>query len=266
MRLVESWESPDSFNSTRGNATRAIHAYTSAPSVELFVNGASQGARAVTRMRDAPGSYAEWTAVPWAAGNLTAVATAADGAVVATDARFTNGAPAALALRVDAPSALTGTGGALLLDGQDAALLRASVLDGAGRVMHLDSSTNVSFRVLAGPGVVQGTHNGDARAHARNDAPWRTAYHGLVRAVVRVTSVAARDRAERALLALIDAHGPMAAGSGPAADDVSDIVVEASAPGFAPVNVTIPVSTDAATAGVMAVAAATAGKPVDFFS
>ena len=48
VHLVESWESPDAFPSTKGAKTRAIHAYSSAPSVELLVNGVSQGTRAVT--------------------------------------------------------------------------------------------------------------------------------------------------------------------------------------------------------------------------
>ena len=43
----------------------------------------------------------------------------------------------------------TGTGTSLVADGHDAALLRASVLDGEGRVMHL-ASNNISFRVVSG--------------------------------------------------------------------------------------------------------------------
>ena len=42
-----------------------------------------------------------------------------------------------LELGIDAPSVATGTGTALLLDGQDAALVRAAVVDAEGRVMHL---------------------------------------------------------------------------------------------------------------------------------
>eukprot|EP00966_Prymnesium_polylepis_P055052 1272624-Prymnesium_polylepis.1 len=265
VHLVESWESPDSFPSTAGNKTRSIHAYTSAPSVELLVNGKSQGARAVRPMVEGPGSYAEWTSVPFEAGTLTAVAHDAAGAAVAKAERRTNGNAAKLALTLDAPSALTGTGSALLADGQDAALLRASVLDAAGEVMHL-ATHNVSFRVVSGPGAVQGTHNGDPHCHEPNDAPWHSAYHGLVRAVVRVTSTAGRAAAETALLQDIDVHGPMArAARGAAGAAPQPIVVEASSPGFAPTIVSIPVSTDAAAAGVMGAASEAAGKPVYFF-
>ena len=113
-------------------------------------------------------------------------------------------------------------------------------------------------------GRVQGTGNGDPHSQLSNADPTHPAYHGLVRAVVRVTSTAARGARERALLATIDARGPMAslATSGGAADP---IVVEVRAPGFPPERLTIPTSLDAAADGVYAIAEAAAGKPVDFF-
>ena len=121
---------------------------------------------------------------------------------------------------------------------------------------------------MSGPGVVQGSHNGDVHCQEPNNAPWHTANHGLVRGVIRVTSTAGRAASERALLSQIDSIGPMAASTGlvPVEDEgATAIVVEASSPGLAPVQVSIPVSTDAASASVMAVAQAGAGLPVDFF-
>mmetsp|Transcript_74736 Transcript_74736/g.167608 ORF Transcript_74736/g.167608 Transcript_74736/m.167608 type:complete len:905 (-) Transcript_74736:54-2768(-) len=262
VHLVESWESPDSFPSTHGNKTRTIHAYSSAPSIELYVNGKSQGVRAVASMAQGPGSYAEWKSVPWEAGELEAVAHDTKGNSVARTARRTNGKPAALSLSIDAPNMATGTGSALLLDGQDAALLRASVVDAVGEVVHL-ASNNITFRIISGPGFVQGSHNGDPHCHEPNNAPWHSAYHGLVRGVVRVTSSAARNAEERALLQQIDLDGPMALGNQPI--EVDKIVVEASSPGLTPVRVSIPVSTDPRAAGVMAAAEAAAGKAVNFF-
>ena len=178
---------------------------------------------------------------------------------------------------IDAPSKTTGTGDTLLLDGHDAALLRASVVDASGNVMHL-ATDNITFTVLSGPGFVQGTGNGDPHNQEPNNAPWHTAYHGLVRAVVRVNSTAGRSTTERALLAQIDVHGPMSSSSSSSSlaeeehsvygsgGDSPPIVVQASSPGFAPVTVSIPTSTDASTAGVYAVAEAGAGQPVDFFN
>ena len=71
-----------------------------------------------------------------------------------------------------------------------------------------------------------------------NNAPWHTANHGLVRGVIRVTSAAARDDLE--LISRVD-RGHAAAGSVALADgwaETGDIVVEASSPGFAAVQVT----------------------------
>ena len=59
--IVESWESPDAFPRTKGRLRRSsIHAYSSAPFVELLVNGKSLGVRKVTTMQQGAGSYAEW--------------------------------------------------------------------------------------------------------------------------------------------------------------------------------------------------------------
>lgn len=207
-------------------------------------------------------------AVPFEPGTLTAVALDSHGRAVATAERKTNGKPAGLTLAVDSPSELTGTGTHLLLDGQDAALLRASVVDDSGRVVVL-ADINISFRVIRGPGVIQGTHNGDPHSRLPNDSPHYPAYHGLVRAVVRVTSVAGRPAAERALLAGVEVRGPMAPRSRGEAQGESEvdaaIVVEAYSPGYAPAVVSIPVSTDPDRAGVMAAASKYAGKSVSFF-
>jgi len=263
VRIVESWESPDSFPSTRGNKTRAIHAYSNAPAIELFVNGKSQGVRAVTRMVHGPGSYAEWTAVPWEAGTIKAVARDGHGNAVASAQKKTNGKASLISLTIDAPSKLTGTGSSLFADGQDAALLRASIVDETGRVMHL-ATNNISFRVVSGPGVVQGTHNGDIHSQLSSSAPAHPAYHGLVRAVIRVTSVSARSPAERSLLQQIDVRGPMASDAEKASEDADVIVVEASSPGFASATISIPVSSHPED-DVMAVAGTVAGTPVTFF-
>ena len=156
-------------------------------------------------MKVGAGSYAEFLSVPWATGTVTANAKDAAGKTVATDSRHTLGKASKLELSIDAPSAATGTGEAVLLDGHDAALLRASVVDADGRVMvhaqnvrmnvsmSLIASTvccvagtenlvsaaagllqNISFKVLSGPGFVQGSHNGDVHCHQPNNAPWHT--------------------------------------------------------------------------------------------
>ncbi len=112
VHLVESWENPDSWPQTEGQGTRTITAYTSASEVELFVNGASAGSRRVASMADGGPTWAEWEHVPWAAGELLAVARDAAGKDVARDGRVTSGAALRLRLTLDAPSAASGTGAA----------------------------------------------------------------------------------------------------------------------------------------------------------
>ena len=287
--IVESWESPDTWNGTKSNTTRIIPAYTNAAYVELFVNGQSQGLpKAVIPMVQGDGgSYAEWLEVPWEKGEIVAVErssplskTVADnhGCVgsCAQTKRRTSGKPASIQLSLDCPSKSTGTGESLLLDGQDVALVRASILDESGNVVHM-ATNNVTFRVLSGPGRIQGTGNGDPKSYEPNNALWHTAYHGLVRAVIRVTSIAGLSSKEKELIQMIDI-GPSSFlydGSSSTTntmmmmiswDEMDDIVVEATSPGLESVQIQIPTSTDATTSSVLAVAATTAGQPVNFFN
>jgi len=256
---VESWESPDSWDRTKGNTTRTIHAYSNAPFIELFVNNASQGILPVSTMFRGAGSYAEFEDVKWEAGILSAVARiASDGDAVASTQVETCGPPVALKLSSDCPSPQTGTGSALFLDGQDAALVRASIVDATGQVVHMANSENVSFAIVSGPGEIQGTGSGNPKSYEANNAPWHIAYHGLVRAVVRVTSGAGLSEHEKSLLREID--GPSAL----TLDRTEDIVLEASSPGLEAVRLTIPTSTNPKHS-VLQVAQSGAGNPVNFF-
>ena len=271
VHIVESWESPDTFPTTKGNKTRDITAYADVGSIELFVNGASQGVRTPADPDHSSGnSWGEWKAVPWAPGNLTAVARDATGAVVATDTRLTCGKAVALRLTLDCPSAATGTGTSLVLDGQDAALLRAAVVDANGEVVHM-AANNITFNVVSGPGRVVGTTNGDPGCHEPNHAPWHSAYHGLVRGVVMVTQDRASSYHARARMLEVDGatagggHHPVVVAPDDASPAATEIVVEISTPGLPPARVAIPLSSDASADGYLAAAAAAAGKPVTGF-
>jgi|EP01047_Picozoa_sp_COSAG01_P042132 hypothetical protein len=242
-----------------------IHAYSSAASVELVINGKSLGENTIATQEHRAGaavvrSWAEWDGVAWCAGNATAVARNAAGEVVAVDTRLTCGAAAKIELSLDAPSPRTGTGAALLADGVDVALVRAAVLDGRGNVVH-NAANLVSFVVKSGSGKLVGTHNGQVRSHESSAQPTVQAYHGLARAVVGVTSVAALPTFERKLLAAIDLDSSSSTVVEAAA---ADIVVQASSPGLGTAELTIPVSTDSAVDSVLAVAAKAAGQRVVF--
>lgn len=289
--LVESWESPDAWNATKGNMTRSIHAYSNAPFVELFLDGRSQGTRLIVTMTiGSSGSYAEWDSVPWnQPGTLTAVARSSNGKATATTSRTTNSVATSLVLSLDAPSKTTGTGTVLLLDGQDVPLVRASIVDASGRVSHM-ATNNVTFTIISGPGIILGTANGDPKSYQSHTSPSQMANHGLVRAVVRVTSIAGLSDQERKLLQVLDQPSlPVERETSssrmiiaddnnssdnindrlfcsyPSKTDESDIVVEASSPGFDSFQLRIPTSTDASVASVLAVAKAAAGKSVNLY-
>ena len=253
VRIVESWQAPPP-----PGTTRTIHVLTYAPLVELLVNGAPWGAPAPVPFFLATVTFPNVTFAP---GTLTARALAADGTtVLATHTTRSWGAPASLALTLDVPSLATGTGAAVFLDGADVALLRATVLDAAGNSV-LDSTLNVTFAVTAGPGFVAGVGNGDPACQEPSQAPWRSAYHGLARAIVRVTLDASGSQADRALRARVNVEaGAGAAGRasaiflGPAAGAPTNFTVTASAPGLPTATYVVPLSVDPADA-VLAVAA-----------
>eukprot|EP00937_MAST-01D_sp_MAST-1D-sp2_P006769 g6769.t1 len=165
---------------------KQVWAYTNADEVELFRNGVSQGRQAIE-----PFGKGTWS-VPFEPGNLTAIAYRG-GKRWAQDAVVTAGAPAALALRVDAPLAGEAP---LRADGVDVALLTASVLDAAGNVVHAGAANDgtgpdVTFSV-AGSGVLLGAGNGDPSDHTaegRTGSQSRHAWNGLVRAIVQATVV-----------------------------------------------------------------------------
>ena len=95
-----------------------INVYSDSPTVELFVNGVTQGRQSLIAPALGGPSYASYPTVEYQAGNITAVGLSVAGLVQSQDVVFTPGVPVALQLTVDAPSASTGTGSALFADGQ----------------------------------------------------------------------------------------------------------------------------------------------------
>jgi beta-galactosidase len=163
---------------TDGGLEVEVWAWSTAPSVELLLNGA-----VVRNLTAMPARrHVAWPKVRYAAGELTLRAYAApdaDGrrALVATDSVVTTGPPVALALDLDQG------GGGLAADGDDVALVRVSLVDAAGRVVR-DASAPVAF-ALSGPGKLIGVANGDPASHEPDKAARRTAFNGLARAIVQ---------------------------------------------------------------------------------
>ena len=259
--IVETWKA----NPTDASKPRTIHVYSNAPFASLALNGGAPTAGSPAAIKQF--GYATFT-VAFAPGALVASCLAADGVtVLATSApRASWGPPAAVRLSVDSPSPASGTGAALYLDGADAALVRATIVDAAGNVCE-DATDSVTFAVLSGPGAVTGTGNGDPSNHEPNHAASRAAYPGLVRAVVRVTQASAVATAGgdggAAAVALLQAVNVDAGSGGRSARIVpggaaTPIVVTASAGSLAGDSLSIATSNDFADS-VLQVAGASVG-------
>lgn len=208
-------------------------------------------------------SFATYS-VPYARGNLTAIGLRGS-EVLATHVVKTSGSAASIQLTVDCPSPITGTGQALVLDGQDTGLIRATIVDADGTVVH-NAAHNVTFKVISGHGEIVGVHSGQPDSHEpTHGTTHHTAYHGLVRAVVRVTTTnpeALGDLEEATLRQYIDVDHSISVNS-----DVGGfpqpIVLEASAPGLGSARVSVATSVDPGDT-VLEVASKLGSAPVFF--
>ena len=145
-------------------------------------------------------------------------------------------------LVIDVPSASTGTGSKVYLDGHDIALVRAQLLDSRNTVVTgTDSMVNVTWSVVSGPAKVLGVGNGNQSSHQHNQGNEILTYGGLARAVIQVTTDCVSSGRTAAMSADKE-QGPVTFAADCTA--VTDIVVEATAPGFTPARITIPTSGD----------------------
>ena len=235
--IVESWD-------RGGDAARTLHVYAGAEvsHVRLSLNGDVLQTQPTDASR-----VASFANVRWVAGTL--LATCIDGSTnstIASHNRSTSGPGASIEVRVDAPSPRTGTGTALFADGADTAIVAALVRDADGRPAQ-SSSAVITFAVVSGPGRIIGTHSGDVRSHDANHIPARAAYHGKVRAIVRVTCDAGSPEWHRRRLREIDRdHSRLTRviAPGDEATVEGSIMVEASSPGLRPGRAVIHVSRD----------------------
>jgi hypothetical protein len=235
-------------------ANRTVRVATAEPFAELLLDGVSLGIKAVPTLGTASFSAS------WKPGsNLSAVCRAsAQGAPSASHTIIAPAAAVSLRLTVDVPNVATGTGTALLLNGQDAGVVRAEVVDAAGHVV-TTATNNVSFSVLAGPGRIIGSHNGDVYCHTPQSAPWHAAYRGSLRAVVQVTEVHSLPMSTRRRMLEVDAES----GVGQTRIIVGDtqappqtITVQATSPGLATATAAVMLCTDESRCGVLAAAEA----------
>jgi hypothetical protein len=170
-------------------------------------------------------------------------------------------APASVGLSLDVPSPLTGTGSALLLDGRDVALVRASLLDASGALISVSAAnTNITFRILSGPGRLIGIGNGDRDSHQQQQGDTSLTYGGLARAIVQA-SVDCTSAGRHYAIA-IDSDGGNARTTVVPENQpcpVGPIVLQAIAEGLPSSTISIPVSGNVDVDSVLAVAAANVG-------
>ena len=92
--------------------------------------------------------------VTYAPGNLTAKCMDSSGKTLSSHSVASLvGSATSMQLSLDAPSASTGTGTHLVADGEDVAMVRATLYDAAGNFAY-NSTDNVTFTVVSGPGKI----------------------------------------------------------------------------------------------------------------
>lgn len=240
---------------------RTLNVYTNAPFARILVNGVAREVNAPVPV-DEYGS-AQFTKVLFVEGSVTAegIATHDSDVALASHTKHSWGKAVAIVLSLDAPSVTTGTGSAVYLDGSDVALVRATVVDANGVVVHT-STTNVTFAVTSGPVRMAGVGNGDPADHTPAHASWKPCYHGLARAILKTTVKATGSDDARALEALVNKE----AGVGPLSSKIvtdgskaaASFTVTASAEGLKAGSLTVSLSTEEKDS-VLSVAAASIG-------
>ena len=147
-----------------------VWAYTNAAEVELFLNGASLGAK----QKPEQVSHLMWR-VAYTPGTLRAVARTGEGRVVATQEVKTAGVPARVALAPDR--------GTIHADGNDLSFVTVTVEDSAG-VPVPTAEPLVRFRV-AGDGRIVGVDNGDQISHEPFQADHVRLFEGKALVIIR---------------------------------------------------------------------------------
>ncbi|HXJ94320.1 MAG TPA: beta-galactosidase GalA [Terriglobia bacterium] len=151
----------------------AVWAYSNLDSVELFLNGASQGAKDMTK-----DSHVAWI-VKYAPGAIEARGYKG-GKQVLTSKRETTGPAAKLVMMADRAE--------IRADGEDVAMFAVDVQDSERRVVPI-TDNDVAFRV-SGEAKLIGVGNGDPTDHESDKGTSRRAFSGYCMAIVQSTKTA----------------------------------------------------------------------------
>ena len=146
----------------------SVWVHSNLDSVEVFLNGKSQGSQNVQ-----PLTHLEWK-VKYEPGVLEARGIK-NGKVVLVEKRETTGKPASIRLTADRNE--------INADGEDLAVLRVEVLDKDGRPVPT-ADTMTRFKVT-GEGKLIGVGNGDPNCQESDKEPQRSLFNGLAQAIVQ---------------------------------------------------------------------------------
>ena len=147
----------------------SVWVHSNCDSVELFLNGVSQGVQTVERFH-----HLEWK-IKYRPGKLEARGIY-KGTPIET-VRETTGKPAAIRLTADRSE--------LTADNADLAVVKVEVIDSKCRVVPIaDNKINFSF---IGPAKLIGVGNGNPTCHEPDKANSRSAFNGLAQAIVQTT-------------------------------------------------------------------------------
>jgi len=150
----------------------SVWVHSNLDSVEVFLNGRSQGSQKVQ-----PLTHLEWK-VKYEPGVLEARGTK-DGKIVLVEKRQTTGAPVSIRVTPDRTE--------INADGEYVALLRVEVLDKDGRAIPT-ADNMISFKV-SGEGELIGVGNGDPNCLESDKAPKRSLFNGLAQVIVQSSRI-----------------------------------------------------------------------------
>ena len=145
---------------------------TNGASVELFLNGVSLGVKAVD-LRDGDQCWPVWQ-VPFAAGELKAVAYTADGAVLSEDTRVTSVNTARIVLSTERH--------VLSASGSDLSFVTMMAVDAQGNPV--ENACNRVHVSVTGQGMLMGLDNGDSTDRDGYKTTTRRLFNGKLLAVI----------------------------------------------------------------------------------
>jgi len=147
-----------------------VWVHSNLDSVELFLNGKSQGSQKVQRL-----THLEWK-VKYEPGVLEARGTK-DGKVVLTQKRETTGDPHSIRLTPDRAE--------INANGEDVSILRVEALDDQGRPV--PTADRLIYFKVSGEGKLIGVGNGDPNCQESDKEPQRSLFSGMAQVIVQST-------------------------------------------------------------------------------